>query len=58
MWVFFVDERNVEHSSDDSNFKGAQEALLGRVPIPAAQVRVGFPAAAGDLLQLRSAVIH
>lgn len=37
-WVFFVDERNVPHSSADSNFKGAQEALLGRVPIPAGQV--------------------
>lgn len=37
-WVFFVDERNVPHSSPDSNFAGAQEALLGKVPIPAAQV--------------------
>lgn len=38
-WVFFVDERNVPHSSADSNYKGAQDALLGRVGIPPAQVR-------------------
>ena len=38
-WVFFVDERNVAHNSPDSNFKGAREALLGRVPIPEDQVR-------------------
>lgn len=37
-WVFWVDERNVPHDSPDSNFKGAQEALLGRVGIPSAQV--------------------
>lgn len=37
-WVFWVDERNVPHSSPDSNFKGAQDALLGRVGIPASQV--------------------
>ena len=28
--VFFVDERNVPHSSLDSNFKGADEALLSK----------------------------
>ena len=28
--VFFVDERNVPHSSPDSNFKGADEALLSK----------------------------
>ncbi|KAI8473518.1 MAG: hypothetical protein J3K34DRAFT_410985 [Monoraphidium minutum] len=38
VWVAFVDERNVAHSSGDSNLKGAREALLARVPIPAAQV--------------------
>lgn len=37
-WVFWVDERNVAHDSPDSNYKGAQEALLGRVGIPPAQV--------------------
>lgn len=37
-WVFFVDERNVPHDSLDSNYKGAHEALLGRVGIPAEQV--------------------
>lgn len=37
-WVFFVDERNVPHDSADSNYKGAKEALLGRVPIPEEQV--------------------
>lgn len=29
--VFFVDERNVPHSHPDSNFKGADEALLSKV---------------------------
>ncbi len=29
--VFFVDERNVPHSSLDSNFKGADEVLLSKV---------------------------
>ena len=29
--VFFVDERNVPHASPDSNFKGADEALLSKV---------------------------
>ena len=29
--VFFVDERNVPHLSPDSNFKGADEALLSKV---------------------------
>jgi 6-phosphogluconolactonase len=37
-WVFWVDERNVPHSSADSNYKGAQDALLGRVGIPQEQV--------------------
>jgi 6-phosphogluconolactonase len=37
-WVFFVDERNVPLASADSNFKGAQDALLGRVGIPASQI--------------------
>jgi 6-phosphogluconolactonase len=37
-WIFWVDERNVPHDSPDSNFKGAQDALLGRVGIPAEQV--------------------
>lgn len=36
--IFFGDERNVPHSSEDSTIKGAREAFLGRVPIPAAQV--------------------
>jgi 6-phosphogluconolactonase len=37
-WVFWVDERNVPHDSADSNYKGAHDALLGRVGIPAEQV--------------------
>jgi 6-phosphogluconolactonase len=37
-WVFFVDERNVPLASADSNYKGAQDALLGRVGIPASQI--------------------
>lgn len=36
--IFFVDERNVPHTSSDSNLKGAQDALLSRVPLPAANV--------------------
>lgn len=29
--VFYVDERNVPHSSDDSTHRGAQEGFLGKV---------------------------
>ncbi|EIE21413.1 6-phosphogluconolactonase-like protein [Coccomyxa subellipsoidea C-169] len=36
--VFFVDERNVPHSSSDSNFKGADEVLLSKVAIPREQI--------------------
>ena len=36
--IFFGDERNVPHSSGDSTIRGAREAFLGKVPIPAAQV--------------------
>mmetsp|Transcript_40156 Transcript_40156/g.89089 ORF Transcript_40156/g.89089 Transcript_40156/m.89089 type:complete len:360 (+) Transcript_40156:81-1160(+) len=36
--VFWVDERNVPHSSPDSNYKGALDALLSKVPIPASQI--------------------
>ncbi|GIL80838.1 hypothetical protein Vretimale_9446 [Volvox reticuliferus] len=36
--IFFVDERNVPHSSLDSTYKAVQEALLSKVPVPAAQV--------------------
>lgn len=36
--VFFVDERNVSLSSSDSNYKGASDAFLSKVPIPANQV--------------------
>jgi 6-phosphogluconolactonase len=38
VWVFFADERNVPHSSADSNYAGAVEALLGRVSVPPQQV--------------------
>lgn len=37
-WVFFVDERNVPHSSDDCTYKGAQETFLSQVDIPSGQV--------------------
>lgn len=37
-WVAWADERNVPHDSADSNYRGAVDALLGRVGIPAAQV--------------------
>lgn len=36
--VFYVDERNVAHSSADSNHKGATDSLLSKVAIPAANV--------------------
>jgi 6-phosphogluconolactonase len=36
--ILFVDERNVPHSSDESNLKAAREALLSKVPIPVTQV--------------------
>ena len=43
--VFFVDERNVPHSSPDSNFNGADEALLSKVRLEGAGVsRVVQPA--------------
>lgn len=36
--VFYVDERNVPHSSADSNHKGAVDSFLGKVAIPAENV--------------------
>ncbi|KAK9810199.1 hypothetical protein WJX72_006525 [[Myrmecia] bisecta] len=36
--VLFVDERNVPHSSADSNYKGAYDTFLGKVPIPKEQI--------------------
>jgi 6-phosphogluconolactonase len=33
-YVYFGDERFVPHSSDESNYKMAMEALLSKVPIP------------------------
>src|SRR5438034_879894 len=37
-WVFFGDERAVPPDDAGSNYRMAHEALLSRVPIPAAQV--------------------
>ena len=37
-WVVFVDERVVPLSSPDSNYAGAHEALLRKVPVPTNQV--------------------
>jgi 6-phosphogluconolactonase len=37
-WIFWADERVVPLDSADSNYRGAQEALLGRVGIPSSQV--------------------
>jgi 6-phosphogluconolactonase len=37
-WVFFGDERAVPPDHTGSNYRMAQETLLSRVPIPAAQV--------------------
>lgn len=36
--VFYVDERNVPHSSPDSTHKGASEAFLSKVKIPSENV--------------------
>src|SRR6059036_3916983 len=38
VWVFFGDERAVPPDHPDSNYRMAHETLLGKVPIPAAQV--------------------
>lgn len=37
--VAYADERNVPHSSDDSNHKGAKEAFLEKVNLPHATAR-------------------
>lgn len=37
-WIFFVDERNVPHSSDESTYKGAKENFLDLTDIPASQI--------------------
>jgi 6-phosphogluconolactonase len=37
-WVFFGDERGVPVDHRDSNYRMAHEALLSKVPVPAAQV--------------------
>lgn len=64
--VFFVDERVVPHASADSNLKGARDALLSKVPIPASQVHAiqeGLPAAQaatqyeGQLLSIPAAAL-
>ncbi|CAL5229687.1 g13056 [Coccomyxa viridis] len=64
--VFFVDERNVPHSHPDSNFKGADEALLSKAPIPREQIHAikeKLPVAeaateyAGQLLRLDETVL-
>ena len=36
--IFFVDERNVPHSSPDSTLRAVKESFLSKVPIPPAQV--------------------
>ena len=37
-WIFYVDERNVPHDSDDSTHKACQEHFLSRAGIPESQV--------------------
>ncbi len=37
-YIFYVDERNVPHTSPDSTHKGATEQFLSKVPIPAANI--------------------
>jgi 6-phosphogluconolactonase len=37
-WVFFGDERCVPPADRDSNYRMAQESMLGAVPVPAAQI--------------------
>lgn len=65
-WVVYVDERNVAHSSADSNHGAAQQAALGGSAIPAAQVlaiKEGLPVGqaaieyAGQLLDLPAEVL-
>lgn len=65
-WVVFVDERNVSHSSPDSNYAAAKEHFLGKVPIPASHIiaiKEGLPTPqaaehyAGRLLDLPNGVL-
>lgn len=37
-WVLWADERNVAHASPDSNYKGARDELLSKIPVPEEQV--------------------
>ena len=37
-YIFYVDERNVPLTSEDSNFKGTTDSLLSKTSIPASQV--------------------
>jgi len=37
-YVLFSDERNVSLSSSDSNYKGAEDEFLSKVPIPSSQI--------------------
>jgi 6-phosphogluconolactonase len=37
-WIFFGDERGVPPDHPDSNYRMAEETLLGKVPVPAGQV--------------------
>ena len=65
-WVLFVDERNVSHSSPDSNYLAAKQQFLDKVPIPASHIiaiKEGLPTAqaaehyAGRLLDLPAGVL-
>jgi len=38
VFVFFVDERNVPHASEDSTFRAVKASLFSKVPIPASNI--------------------
>lgn len=65
-YVLFSDERNVSLSSSDSNYKGAADEFLSKVPIPSSQIlklKEGLTAAqaaeqyAGQMLSLSEDVL-
>lgn len=51
--IFFVDERNVSHTSPDSTIGAVREALTSKVPIPPAQVH-----AIAEGLSVREAAVE
>lgn len=51
--IFFVDERNVPHSSPDSTLRAVKESFLSKVPVPPSQVH-----AIAEGLSVREAAVE